>query len=160
MEKEENGITSTYVENTLTGNGFRIYFKDHLHIRGEYSLNYFQRNKHLGSPPHTWRIHYKNSRFRRGARITSTYVENTKIKGIEVGSTWDHLHIRGEYGLKDILSVLAPGSPPHTWRILLPVLGRRLNNEDHLHIRGEYSNPLCSKSYRLGSPPHTWRILG
>ena len=50
-------ITSTYVENTV---GARCAV-----------------NTNLGSPPHTWRIHFVIKRISVAIGITSTYVENT-----------------------------------------------------------------------------------
>ena len=70
----------------------------------------------------------------------------------------DHLHIRGEYELRQSRLILTIGSPPHTWRILLAmgywideirITSTYVENTvwqfgidgyywDHLHIRGEY----------------------
>ena len=88
-----------------------------------------------------------------------------------------HLHIRGEnmttqHGLK-----LLKGSPPHTWRKLVPGGAQTHNNritstyvekimlksgditqsQDHLHIRGENSKFIHLLDHLPGSPPHTWR---
>ena len=52
-----SGITSTYVENTLTSGYQKQNNKDHLHIRGEYGI------MTVDDAPQD--------------RITSTYVENT-----------------------------------------------------------------------------------
>ena len=74
---EYNGITSTYVENTP---GSTIEFptwKDHLHIRGEYSNSDRAKDNGTGSPPHTWRIPTVTKLRSFCERITSTYVENT-----------------------------------------------------------------------------------
>ena len=111
-------ITSTYVENTINykrGHGDNM---DHLHIRGEYRLDAIFVTLIEGSPPHTWRIPSKSKKPLPKEGITSTYVENTKIRIFPLNSYWDHLHIRGEY-LK-LSHYLHPrkGSPPHTWRIL------------------------------------------
>ena len=111
-------ITSTYVENTINykrGHGDN---RDHLHIRGEYRLDAIFVTLIEGSPPHTWRIPSKSKKPLPKEGITSTYVENTKIRIFPLNSYWDHLHIRGEY-LK-LSHYLHPrkGSPPHTWRIL------------------------------------------
>ena len=55
-DDKAGGITSTYVENTLTSTLLFLATKDHLHIRGEYSSE-DETDLHLtGSPPHTWRI--------------------------------------------------------------------------------------------------------
>ena len=52
----EAGITSTYVENTFSICKINSNWKDHLHIRGEYTNNWCKLLEILGSPPHTWRI--------------------------------------------------------------------------------------------------------
>ena len=52
-----NGITSTYVENTVLETYKDIILKDHLHIRGEYNRKDGINMINKGSPPHTWRIH-------------------------------------------------------------------------------------------------------
>ena len=126
-----------------------------------------------------WRIQHSHISHSLHQRITSTYVENTPLKGIENFIGGDHLHIRGEYKVIRIFGNLSIGSPPHTWRIHnvpllhVPSLGitstyventasfaqSRKWLEDHLHIRGEYSLAQPSSLVRLGSPPHTWRIL-
>ena len=70
-------ITSTYVENTYFKSRIARLQRDHLHIRGEYSLWLVLWWYLLGSPPHTWRIPYIIFLNRKPYRITSTYVENT-----------------------------------------------------------------------------------
>ena len=95
--KLNQGITSTYVENT-----YRIWtciFRqwDHLHIRGEYNNVIFVSRDYLGSPPHTWRIPALSTCTWEEMRITSTYVENTELKQFLDVAKEDHLHIRGEY---------------------------------------------------------------
>ena len=50
-----------------------------------------------GSPPHTWRILREGKFF--------------------IAESWDHLHIRGEYGQSIHELTEKGGSPPHTWRI-------------------------------------------
>ena len=74
-----NRITSTYVENTLSVIGITIGHEDHLHIRGEYELLTVLTVLRSGSPPHTWRILTFYGHLRPMLRITSTYVENTRI---------------------------------------------------------------------------------
>ena len=94
------GITSTYVENTMSSVSQSSTIGDHLHIRGEYL--YFKRRLIMneGSPPHTWRIRIFLCSFIFAVRITSTYVENTNIFSLFNTLYWDHLHIRGEYKQK------------------------------------------------------------
>ena len=112
--------------------------RDHLHIRGEY-------------------FGYIKSMLRK-IRITSTYVENTKLFLKKWMNQRDHLHIRGEYRLVSLFSLLDSGSPPHTWRIRKMIFGMKhimritstyVENTnyrlqtyfiawDHLHTRGEY----------------------
>ena len=77
--KFEIRITSTYVENTYTT---MIEFddsKDHLHIRGEYRLEFHREAWLPGSPPHTWRIPSGSIAIALATGITSTYVENTLL---------------------------------------------------------------------------------
>ena len=102
-------ITSTYVENTKSWSWISL--------------------RTWGSPPHTWRIHNYSEDALREIRITSTYVENTYLISASHWLFQDHLHIRGEYTKARCLTVLAIGSPPHTWRIQvfcldLPFCGR------------------------------------
>ena len=70
-------ITSTYVENTYHIYGSWCLQQDHLHIRGEYYSWSTNTHYRVGSPPHTWRIHYVELVPKVDAGITSTYVENT-----------------------------------------------------------------------------------
>ena len=91
------GITSTYVENTKRLYGKVMPKGDHLHIRGEYCLVMLAIETTIGSPPHTWRIPFFESSLDQSLRITSTYVENTKLMKLSTRQTKDHLHIRGEY---------------------------------------------------------------
>ncbi len=55
----------------------KLIYKDHLHIRGEYTMKIISIDMALGSPPHTWRIQFDGKPIILSAR--------------------DHLHIRGEY---------------------------------------------------------------
>ena len=72
-----SGITSTYVENTSSSLTIKAFFRDHLHIRGEYPSSWGILSLGLGSPPHTWRILKPRLKNWCIVRITSTYVENT-----------------------------------------------------------------------------------
>ena len=110
-------ITSTYVENTLNNSCHVRQNGDHLHIRGEYGGRCRLRSLQLGSPPHTWRIHYKPLERFSDLRITSTYVENTVGFISRIQAIKDHLHIRGEYLRYFEFKLAELGSPPHTWRI-------------------------------------------
>ena len=112
------GITSTYVENTLKPFEKFQWIQDHLHIRGEYVKVLAQLLAVAGSPPHTWRILKYRKWLATQIRITSTYVENTILCLLEFEHWQDHLHIRGEYFFCVIVFVQNLGSPPHTWRIL------------------------------------------
>ena len=111
-----------------------------------------------GSPPHTWRIPAKLRLLLFACRITSTYVENTlEIKDL-LPLSRDHLHIRGEYTGKELLTTLGKGSPPHTWRILGQVISYALTGGitstyvENTNIYG------IAVRRPQGSPPHTWRI--
>ena len=73
-----NRITSTYVENTVHEAKPISDVEDHLHIRGEYTINNIYSTRVLGSPPHTWRIQDADNPDNATVGITSTYVENTK----------------------------------------------------------------------------------
>ena len=111
------GITSTYVENTLVPLRFCTRNFNHLHIRGEYSSQSTKLEWSAGSPPHTWRIRSMVSPFYSMAGITSTYVENTTFRMLIPRVAKDHLHIRGEYAIQTLPQVGMLESPPHTWRI-------------------------------------------
>ena len=91
------GITSTYVENTVTSTWGCIEYQDHLHIRGEYDTTAGGFAGTKGSPPHTWRILIFTSFCIALVGITSTYVENTRQGWYCFTCNKDHLHIRGEY---------------------------------------------------------------
>ena len=45
-------------------------------------------------------------------------MENTLPVNFFVKIFEDHLHIRGEHSLVDVIEVTKLGSPPHTWRTL------------------------------------------
>ena len=135
---------------------------DHLHTRGEYQHETSLRQVTPGSPPHTWRILRHANFYSCLIRITSTHVENTSNIGLCGCFHRDHLHTRGEYGKIFRLQPFFPGSPPHTWRILIdnvPLqdpnritsthventhqrLANSNANQDHLHTRGEYSKQI------------------
>ena len=126
-----------------------------------------------------WRIHKNLIILARKIRITSTCVENTRLKRIALGNQQDHLHMCGEYLYNT--GELAPGqgSPPHVWRIhdehfKIWQTGRITSTcventhrnhpiqcflEDHLHMCGEYITVYAVKFLLSGSPPHVWRIL-
>ena len=126
-----------------------------------------------------WRIPQSRTAPTKSVRITSTYVENTYMWRATARISWDHLHIRGEYGNSMNSAWSMVGSPPHTWRILRLItnvngisritstyventLSIQVNPAilwDHLHIRGEYLKTSFSLSWAKGSPPHVWRIL-
>ena len=153
--------------------------RDHLHIRGEYKMTFFIVILIPGSPPHTWRILQYCNLVVLIFRITSTYVENTKLDSSNLEHSQDHLHIRGEYSLSFDTETTSTGSPPHTWRILVKstladytqgITSTYVENtaqrqcwhshhQDHLHIRGEYYFWWVFNQSTIGSPPHTWRIL-
>ena len=111
-------IISTYVENTKFRISGIFRHKDHLHIRGEYQSCSSTSIYQLGSSPHTWRIHIDMDKTSGRVRIISTYVENTFFFSVMAITSWDHLHIRGEYTIKFQVFRLQIGSSPHTWRIL------------------------------------------
>ena len=166
------------MENTTTTYARWNQKKDHLHIRGEYDVYKDIPDLNSGSPPHTWRILSITGILLTNNRITSTYVENTRVVPVYICINWDHLHIRGEYQSCPRLYLHKLGSPPHTWRILTTVIFWHLHiritstyventaiflsttskSRDHLHIRGEYLSCLKTCKSFLGSPPHTWRI--
>ena len=75
-------ITSTYVENTFRFSLYSSQLEDHLHIRGEYGMQFEMFLIMEGSPPHTWRILNFIIKFINRLRITSTYVENTVNKSL------------------------------------------------------------------------------
>ena len=112
----------------------------------------------IGSSPHTWRIPEWALREEYSNRIISTYVENTTASCLARVVLRDHLHIRGEYQVGDVLQAGVVGSSPHTWRIpdnaetaafSVGIISTYVENTyveylvhavtwDHLHIRGEY----------------------
>ena len=110
-------IISTYVENTIWWLVYREKAKDHLHIRGEYALVSNNTPRIPGSSPHTWRIPFLVKLVLVFLRIISTYVENTILFILILLVAQDHLHIRGEYSLKELNGSSVLGSSPHTWRI-------------------------------------------
>ena len=111
-------IISTYVENTVIGLCEMYQVKDHLHIRGEYSMLTVISQLLIGSSPHTWRILFKLFQLLLLRRIISTYVENTLLFSMFSPLNKDHLHIRGEYLQEENEKLREEGSSPHTWRIL------------------------------------------
>ena len=151
------GITSTYMEKTLSTLIHCQRSWDHLHIRGENVWIKHTLKKRLGSPPHTWRKRILSMSNRFLCRITSTYVEKTKQPVSPVDKVQDHLHIRGENVSSIVQTPNTLGSPPHTWRKLPENDTDRSILGDHLHIRGENTAYQCLTYSILGSPPHTWR---
>ena len=109
-------ITSTYVENT-GGNIFKDeWVQDHLHLRGEHSFLELSVGTRVGSPPLTWRTPLVCNCLFLAARITSTYVENTRFEWWCNAKKWDHLHLRGEHYSATRGQFCHQGSPPLTWR--------------------------------------------
>ena len=72
-------ITSTYVEKTEYQKRNSSIAQDHLHIRGENVPFLMLAICVAGSPPHTWRKQGGKPKAHTPFRITSTYVEKTKI---------------------------------------------------------------------------------
>ena len=70
-------ITSTCVENTMTGLEELETAGDHLHMCGEYDNYASMMSSGQGSPPHVWRIQDWCFKVTMRWRITSTCVENT-----------------------------------------------------------------------------------
>ncbi|KRK97319.1 hypothetical protein FD04_GL001333 [Secundilactobacillus odoratitofui DSM 19909 = JCM 15043] len=91
------GITSACAENTCASTGKRIQLRDHLRMRGEYSVNSLPSNAKKGSPPHARRIHGGNGKGTLLERITSACAENTDGKWPCSSRFGDHLRMRGEY---------------------------------------------------------------
>ena len=56
LKRLQMGITSTCVENTATDAVACVVLWDHLHMCGEYYHQQISYEKHIGSPPHVWRI--------------------------------------------------------------------------------------------------------
>ena len=56
MWERQQGITSTYVENTNSVPYSMYVAWDHLHTRGEYPWSIVPACTIEGSPPHSWRI--------------------------------------------------------------------------------------------------------
>ncbi len=97
---------------------YKLRWRDHLHLRGEYKLTYQFGDFERGSPPLAWRILSATLSATTNIRITSTSVENTFHGMTELHTHKDHLHIRGEYQVGLIITKMDQGSPPHPWRIL------------------------------------------
>ena len=91
------GMTSTYVENTLSYLSRLMEREDDLHIRGEYKMLLNRALPMKGWPPHTWRILKNRVGNNPTLRMTSTYVENTSLFIRFLQLDRDDLHIRGEY---------------------------------------------------------------
>ena len=91
--------------------------------------------------------------------ITPTCVGNTsRLRALQYKS-WDHPHLRGEYGLLQRMGKTLEGSPPLAWGILIDLTleyahqritptcvgntcqltTRKSNSWDHPHLRGEYT---------------------
>ena len=111
------GMTSTYVENTLSYLSRLMEREDDLHIRGEYKMLLNRALPMKGWPPHTWRILKNRVGNNPTLRMTSTYVENTSTLHEDNQAKKDDLHIRGEYSHHNIWYFFIVGWPPHTWRI-------------------------------------------
>ena len=71
-------ITPTYMGNTGVDDSGAIFTEDHPHIHGEYSNLAPQIQCIVGSPPHTWGIHYVIPTDISRRSITPTYMGNTQ----------------------------------------------------------------------------------
>ena len=89
-----------------------------------------------------WRIRSQLLPHQGSYRITSTCVENTRLKILEVYQFEDHLHMCGEYYTSKYLVLAGLGSPPHVWRILSELQAYARLHGDHLHMCGEYSKQI------------------
>ena len=89
----------------------------------------------------------------------------------------DHLHLRGEKGIRTIKIVNTKGSPPLTWRKAVGIGDGTIPGgitstyvekreqfvksvdkfRDHLHLRGEKGKLYRCNAVEKGSPPLTWR---
>ncbi len=132
-----------------------------------------------GSPPHTWGILGLGITAGYDIRFTPTHVGNTHLALALVSRMTVHPHTRGEYSYLPAIRYSRPGSPPHTWGILVPGNAKEFNyrftpthvgntsgagtGQDplsvHPHTRGEYGPENSSSVNSTGSPPHTWGIL-
>ena len=151
-------ITPTYMGNTWLAWWFCSRSLDHPHIHGEYCSAVSSCSTVPGSPPHTWGIPMISGSSTICLRITPTYMGNTSPKVAPPVASKDHPHIHGEYQIPLAFYRDHPGSPPHTWGILLPlksseqisritptymgntkeVVVNQFGIVDHPHIHGEY----------------------
>ena len=115
-------ITSTYVEKTFNRTPLWSSTEDHLHIRGENVWKQVFTLITIGSPPHTWRKLLTQANLTGLIGITSTYVEKTDFVKQFFIPFQDHLHIRGENKYLTRYFLGLSGSPPHTWRKLIPMI--------------------------------------
>ena len=94
-------------------------------------------------------------------------MENTSVPKLIKARLEDHLHMRGEYKVREGFEPSRRGSPPHAWRIQLLVVefmeSVRITStcventsfvmktantgKDHLHMRGEYTKETPSLSH-------------
>ena len=110
------------------------------------------------------------------ARITPTCVGNTAPFLERNYRPWDHPHLCGEHGLKELKKTLELGSPPPVWgtramkarggttlRITPTCVGNTHNKfatgrsfTDHPHLCGEHEQPRPKQRLTVGSPPPVW----
>ena len=103
--------------NTVSQSSIDQVAKDHPHIHGEYQIMILSNTRKKGSPPHTWGIPKKYDKVLTIVRITPTYMGNTVYAFTVTFPPRDHPHIHGEYMITLNVTMVIPGSPPHTWGI-------------------------------------------
>ena len=110
--------TSTCVEKTFYLLIIYMFFKKHLHMRGEDTTIFGFGLSLLETPPHAWRRqhHFEFKCWNLGN--TSTCVEKTLLLVAFVFYLQKHLHMRGEDLRILHLTVLQLETPPHAWRRL------------------------------------------
>ena len=147
-------------------------------MRGEYIRTLTRPTTPSDLPPHAWGIQSLLTGVHPFFRFTPTCVGNTENRKKVFQSGKIYPHMRGEYAIPTITSVLILGLPPHAWGILIfshssdplfgftpTYVGNTTNPGKGLpglqiypHMRGEYSWSAAQLAPLADLPPHAWGI--
>ena len=149
--------------------------RDHPRLRGEHTLNAFEQDLTLGSPPPTRGTRFWLNNTPSNFGITPAYAGNTRKTQKNLTASQDHPRLRGEHYTAPTYVYDFEGSPPPTrgTLVVLTVMVLRLGitpayagntylrylrclfRWDHPRLRGEHSSVEANMAFAVGSPPPT-----
>ncbi len=112
----------TCVGNTFSLDNWAKFILVHPHVRGEYIVICPPYSKIYGSSPRAWGIQHRVKSSSVLSWFIPTCVGNTKTGSYVLSRKLVHPHVRGEYWVFQVHSVIPYGSSPRAWGILVATL--------------------------------------